>query len=121
MKTTIYHNPACTSSRNTLAILAARGRDPVVIEYLRTPLTEAQLRALAAVLQTTAGEAWPGLRDGMMRPKEAIYADLALDTASDDALFAALAAHPILLNRPIVVTDKGARLCRPPELVDGIL
>jgi arsenate reductase len=119
MKPTIYHNPACTSSRNTLAILNARGLDPQVVEYLKTPLSAVELRALAGKLAVTPG--WPGLRDGMMRVKEPVYAELALDTASDDALFAAMAAHPILMNRPIVVTARGARLCRPPELVEGVL
>ncbi|HEY4985460.1 MAG TPA: arsenate reductase (glutaredoxin) [Bradyrhizobium sp.] len=119
MRPTIYHNPACTSSRNTLAILTARGLEPEVVEYLKTPLTKAELRALAGKLAVTPG--WPGLRDGMMRVKEPVYADLALHSASDDALFAAMAEHPILMNRPIVVTGKGARLCRPPELVEGVL
>jgi arsenate reductase (glutaredoxin) len=119
MKPTIYHNPACTSSRNTLAILNARGLDPVVVEYLKTPPTKAELQSLAGKLAQTPG--WPGLRDGMMRVKEPVYAELALDGATDDALFAAMAAQPILMNRPIVVTDKGARLCRPPELVEALL
>ncbi|HEV2651551.1 MAG TPA: arsenate reductase (glutaredoxin), partial [Rhizomicrobium sp.] len=112
-------NPACTSSRNTLAILNARGLDPVVVEYLKTPLTKPELKTLAATLAKTPG--WPGLRDGMMRVKEPVYTELALDGASDDALFAAMADHPILMNRPIVVTEKGARLCRPPELVEAVL
>jgi arsenate reductase len=119
MKTTIYHNPACTSSRNTLAILTTRGLEPEIVEYLKTPLTKIELQALAGKLAVAPG--WPGLREGMMRAKEPVYADLALDGASDEALFAAMAEHPILLNRPIVVTGKGARLCRPPELVETIL
>ena len=119
MRPTIYHNPACTSSRNTLAILTTRGLDPVIVEYLKTPPTKTELQALAGKLAATPG--WPGLRDGMMRVKEPVYADLALADATDDTLFAAMAEHPILLNRPIVVTGKGARLCRPPDLVEGIL
>jgi arsenate reductase len=118
---TIYHNPGCSNSRGALALLRARGVEPVVVEYLKTPPTADALKALAARLAATAGAAWPGLRDGMMRTKEAAYAELGLDGADDAALFAALAALPVLLNRPIVVTPKRAVLARPPERVSAIL
>lgn len=120
---TIYHNPACSNSRGALAILrAAEAKGALaltVIEYLKTPLSRAELARLADALR--AGAAWPGLREGMMRPKEAVYAELGLATATDDALLDALAAHPILLNRPIVTTPKGTKLCRPPETVHDLL
>jgi arsenate reductase (glutaredoxin) len=115
MTVTLYHNPACSNSRGALALLRARGVEPVIVEYLETPLSRAALAALARQLAQTAGPAWPGLRAGMMRTKESVYADLALDGASDEALLGAMAAHPVLMNRPIVVTAKGAKLCRPPE------
>jgi arsenate reductase len=118
---TIYHNPGCSNSRGALAILRERGVAPVIVEYLKTPPTAEELKALAVRLAATAGAAWPGLRDGMMRTKEAAYGELRLDGAGDDALFAALAAHPGLLNRPIVVTPKGAVLARPPERVGEVL
>jgi arsenate reductase len=118
---TIYHNPACSNSRGTLALLREHGIEPVVIEYLKAPLGAAQLRALADALAHTQGGAWPGLRDGMLRTQEAVYGELALDNASDTQLLDAVAAHPTLLNRPIVATDKGTRLCRPPETVLQLL
>jgi arsenate reductase (glutaredoxin) len=120
MKATIHHNPNCSNSRGCLAILQDAGADITIIEYLKTPLTKPALQSLAAQLQATAGAAWPGIREGMMRMKEAEAASLA-PGASDDVLLNAIAAHPILLNRPIVVTERGARLCRPPELVRELL
>lgn len=121
MTVTIYHNPACSNSRGALAILREQGIEPAIVEYLKTPLRVAELAALAEMLRETAGAEWPGLRDGLLRAKEAVWSELKLDGADDAALLAAAAAHPILLNRPIVVTPKGARLCRPPELVHEIL
>jgi arsenate reductase len=121
MTVTIYHNPDCSNSRGALAILREHGIEPVIVEYLRTPLRVAELAALADKLRETAGAAWLGLRDGMLRAKEAVWSELTLDGANDAALLAAVAAHPILLNRPIVITPKGARLCRPPELLHEIL
>ena len=121
MTVTIYFNPSCSNARGALAFLRESGIEPVIVEYLKTPLTAAELAALAGKLKATAGAAWPGLRDGMLRAKEAMWSELNLDGASDTALLAAAASHPILLNRPIVVTPKGARLCRPPELVREIL
>ncbi|MEJ1967219.1 MAG: arsenate reductase (glutaredoxin) [Rhizomicrobium sp.] len=121
MTVTLYHNPSCSNSRACLALLRDRGIAPAIVEYLKVPLGEAELAAVAAQLRDAAGAAWPGLRDGMVRTKEPVYAALGLDGASDAVLLAAVAAHPILLNRPIVVTAKGARLCRPPERVTEIL
>lgn len=115
MSITIYHNPFCGTSRNTLAMIRQSGVEPVIIEYLKTPPTRARLVELAAVMELP-------LR-GLLREKEPAYKQLGLDdeSLSDDALLDAIAAHPVLINRPIVVTDKGARLCRPSELVLDIL
>jgi arsenate reductase len=121
MTVTIFHNPGCSNSRGALALLEAAGTPLHVVEYLKTPLDRAQLAELAAALKATAGAAWPGLVEGMLRAKESLFAELNLAGASDDTLLDAVAAHPVLLNRPIVVTAKGAKLCRPPELVHGIL
>ena len=118
---TIYHNPKCSNSRGALALLEAKGIKPTVVEYLKTPLSKAELKKLAAALKTTAGKDWPGLRNGMLRTKEPVYAELGLKDASDDELLAATAAHPILLNRPIVTTPKGTVLGRPPEAVKSVL
>ena len=121
MTVTIYFNPGCSNARGALALLRESGIEPFIVEYLKTPLTAAELAALAGKLKATAGAAWPGVRDGMLRAKEPEWSALKLDGASDATLLAAAAAHPILLNRPIVVTPKGARLCRPGEMVAGLL
>ena len=113
MTVTIYHNPNCSNSRKALEIIRSHGIEPKVIEYLKTPLTPQKLRHLIHDMKMH-------VRD-VMRTQEAAYADMKLDDADDDTLFAAIAAHPILLNRPIVVTDKGARLCRPGETVEALL
>ncbi|OYD54685.1 arsenate reductase (glutaredoxin) [Thauera propionica] len=112
---TIYHNPRCGTSRNTLAMIRNSGAEPRVIEYLKTPPTREKLVELIAA-------AGLGVR-GIMRAKEALFAELGLaDPArSDDELIDAMMAHPILINRPIVVTPQGTRLCRPSEVVLGIL
>ena len=114
MTITIYHNPNCSNSRKALEIIRARGIEPKVVEYLKTPLTPQKLRHLIKE------DLHVPVRD-VMRTQEAPYADMKLDGADDDTLFCAIAAHPILLNRPIVVTDKGARLCRPGETVEELL
>ena len=114
MTITIYHNPNCSNSRKALEIIRAHGIEPKVIEYLKTPLTPQKLRHLIRE------DLHLPVRD-VMRTKEAAYDAMKLDGADDDTLFAAIAAHPILLNRPIVVTDKGARLCRPGETVEELL
>ncbi|MGC1173857.1 arsenate reductase (glutaredoxin) [Polaromonas sp.] len=111
----IYHNPQCGTSRNTLALIRNSGIEPEVIEYLKTPPSRETLKQLAA--QT--GEPVRAL----MRSKEKLYAELQLDNPalSDEQLLDAMLAHPILINRPIVVTPLGTRLCRPSEAVLDIL
>ncbi len=113
--TTIYHNPACGTSRNTLAMIRAAGIEPKVIEYLKTPPTSDEIRA---IVKATGGT----LRD-LIREKGTPYAELDLGNTkwSDDDLLDFIAQHPILLNRPIVVTDKGTALCRPSETVLELL
>ncbi|MBL6938680.1 MAG: arsenate reductase (glutaredoxin) [Alphaproteobacteria bacterium] len=118
---TIYHNPKCSNSRGALALLEGKGIKPAVVEYLKTPLSRTELKKLAAALKATAGKDWLGLRDGMLRTREPVYAELGLKDASDDELLAAVAEHPILLNRPIVSTPKGTVLARPPETAESVL
>jgi arsenate reductase len=115
MTITIYHNPKCGTSRNTLALIRNTGEEPVIIEYLTDVPTKPRLKELVAAM------ALP-VRD-VMRQKEKIYEELQLADAkwSDDALIDFILQHPILINRPIVVTDIGVRLCRPSELVLDIL
>jgi len=113
MKVTIYHNPQCSNSRKALEIIRTIGVEPEIVEYLKAPLTREQLTMLVAHMGVSP-------RD-IVRSKEAVYAELALDGADDAALLDAMAAHPALMNRPIVATDKGARLCRPGEMVTEIL
>jgi arsenate reductase (glutaredoxin) len=115
MDITIYHNPACGTSRNTLALIRAAGIKPTIIEYLKTLPSRDTLRALAAA----TGEPLRAL----IREKGTPFADLGLaDPAlTDDQLLDAIEAHPILLNRPIVVTPTGTRLCRPSEAVLPLL
>jgi arsenate reductase len=112
---TIYHNPQCGTSRNTLALIRNSGVEPRVIPYLQTPPSRTELLALMAALGTPVRE--------VMRAKETIYKELDLDNPkwSDDELIDAMLAHPILINRPIVVTPLGARLCRPSEAVLDLL
>ena len=115
MSITIYHNPDCGTSRNTLAMIQASGEEPVVIEYLKTPPTRDRLIGLISAMAMRP-------RD-LLREKGTPYADLGLDDAglTDDALIDAMMAHPILINRPIVETPRGTRLCRPSEAVLGLL
>ncbi|MEO7886275.1 MAG: arsenate reductase (glutaredoxin) [Polaromonas sp.] len=112
---TIYHNSQCGTSRNVLALIRNTGVEPEVVKYLETPPTAATLKALIAQMGVPVRE--------VIRQKEAIYQALGLDdpALSDEALIAAMAAHPILINRPIVVTPLGTRLCRPSEAVLDIL
>jgi arsenate reductase len=112
---TIYHNPKCGTSRNTLALIRNSGEEPHVIHYLETPPTRDALKVLIAAMGLP-------VRD-MMRRKEAIYSELDLDNTkwNDEALIDHMLAHPILINRPIVVTPLGTKLCRPSELVLDIL
>jgi len=114
MQATIYHNPNCSNSRKALEIIRTHGIEPHIVEYLKTPLTPQQLRHLIH------DQMHVPVRD-VIRNKEPVYAEMKLDSADDDTLLAAVAAHPILLNRPIVVTPKGAKLCRPGEVVGSLL
>jgi len=112
---TIYHNPGCGTSRNTLALLREKGIEPTVVEYLKTGWTKGQLQALLKRMGV-------GARD-ILRVKGTNADALGLTDpgVSDAALIAAMIIEPILVNRPIVVTRKGAALCRPAELVLGLL
>ncbi|MDA5134195.1 arsenate reductase (glutaredoxin) [Psychrobacter sp. ANT_H3] len=111
----IFHNPKCGTSRNTLAIMQASGETPDVVEYLKTPPSREYLVELLALMHITPRE--------LIRSKENVHAELGLDnpTLSDAQLIDAMIAHPILINRPIVVTNKGAALCRPSERVFELL
>lgn len=113
--TTIYHNPACGTSRNTLAMIRNSGEEPTVIEYLQHPPSREQLTKMIRDAGLTVREA--------IRQKGTPYAELGLDKLhlTDDQLLDAMLAHPILINRPFVVTTIGTRLCRPSELVLDIL
>lgn len=112
---TIYHNPACGTSRNTLAMIRNSGVEPEVILYLKTPPDRAQLLALIAATGQPVIE--------LVRTKEAVFKELGLDAPgiSDAQLVDAMLAHPILINRPIVVSPLGTRLCRPSEQVLDLL
>ncbi len=115
MEAVIYHNPACGTSRNTLALMRHAGLEPVVIEYLHHPPSRERLLELI----TGAGL---GVRQAL-RQKGTPYLELGLDNPllGEDALLDAMLAHPILINRPFVVTEKGIRLCRPSEVVLDLL
>lgn len=112
---TIYHNPSCGTSRNTLALIRNSGAEPVVIHYLETPPTRETLEALIEAMGT-------GVR-ALLRKNTDPYEQLGLasDSFSDEQLLDAMLAHPILINRPIVVTPLGTKLCRPSEVVLDIL
>ena len=111
----IFHNPKCGTSRNTLAIMQDPGETPEVVEYLKTPPSREYLVELLALMHIAPRE--------LIRSKENIYSELGLDNPalSDAQLIDAMIAHPILINRPIVVTNKGAALCRPAERVFELL
>src|SRR5436190_6106932 len=115
MSVTIFHNPACGTSRNTLGLIRHAGIEPVVIEYLKTPPSKETLHALVAAMGISVRE--------LLRQKETAYAGLRLadPTLSDEQLLDAVLAHPILINRPIVVTELGTKLCRPSEEVLELL
>jgi len=112
---TIYHNPACGTSRNTLALLRHAGLQPTVIEYLKTPPSKTQLKALIGDMGISVRE--------LLRRKGTPYDELHLDDPSwtDDELLDFIVRHPILMNRPIVVTARGSKLCRPSEAVLDLL
>ena len=115
MNATIYHNPACGTSRKTLTLLEESGAHVQVIEYLKSPPARAELQRLYARAGITA-------KDGL-RAREPLAAELGLtaDGVSDDMILDAMMAHPILINRPLVETDKGVALCRPQEEVLKLL
>ena len=115
MTITIYHNPACGTSRNTLALIRNSGEEPTVIEYLQHPPSRTTLIELIKDAGLTVRE--------VLRQKGTLYCELDLDNPAltDTQLLDAMLAHPILINRPIVVTSKGTRLCRPSEAVLDIL
>ncbi len=115
MTITIYHNPDCGTSRNTLAMIRQSGEEPEVIEYLKTPPSRERLVELIAAMGITSRE--------LLRQKGTPYAELGLDDPkwTDDELIDSMRAHPILINRPIVVTPLGTKLCRPSETVLDIL
>jgi arsenate reductase (glutaredoxin) len=111
MNVTIYHNPACGTSRNVLQYLRDQGLAPTVIEYLKTPPDRATLKSLLQKMKMKPGD--------LLRRKGDVYQSLNLDgpNVSDDQILDAMAAHPILIERPIVATDTGVKLCRPWEKV----
>ena len=115
MDITIFHNPRCGTSRTTLAAIRAAGVEPRVVDYLANPPARTELQDMIA-------RAGLSVRDAV-RSKEALYTELGLDApdTTDEALLDAMLAHPILINRPFVVTPKGVRLCRPAEQVQEIL
>jgi arsenate reductase len=115
MSVTIYHNPSCGTSRNTLAMIRQSGEEPVVIEYLKNPPDRARLRELIEAMGIPVR--------ALLREKGTPYAELGLADPkwSDEQLLDFMLAHPILINRPIVVTAKGTKLCRPSEAVLDLL
>lgn len=115
MSATIYHNPACGTSRNTLALIRATGTEPKVIEYLAEPPSREELVSLIERMKITP-------RD-LLRQKGTPYADLGLadETLTDDEIVDAMIKHPLLINRPIVIAPRGVKLCRPSELVLDVL
>jgi arsenate reductase len=115
MSVTIYHNPDCGTSRNTLAMIRQSGEEPEVIEYLKHPPSRARLIELIMAMGISVRK--------LLREKGTPYAELGLADPkwSDDQLIDFMLAHPILINRPIVVTPKGTKLCRPSELVFDLL
>jgi len=115
MTSIILHNPKCSTSRNALALMQASGETFEVVEYLKTPPSREYLVELLAKMQMSPRE--------LMRSKEAVFTELGLDNpdVTDDQLIDAMVEHPILINRPIVITDKGAVLCRPLEDIFDVL
>jgi arsenate reductase len=115
MSVTIYHNPDCGTSRNTLAMIRQSGEEPQIIEYLKNPPSRARLIEMIEAMGISVR--------ALLREKGTPYAELGLADPKwrDDQLIDFMLAHPILINRPIVVTAKGIKLCRPPELVLDLL
>jgi len=115
MTTVIHHNPDCGTSRNVLAVIRASGTEPIIVEYLKTGWTRPQLQALFAAADLTPRDA---LRTSKSPAEELGLLDMSV---TDEALFDAMVAHPVLVNRPIVCTPKGVALCRPSEAVLPLL
>lgn len=113
MDITIYHNPRCSNSRGALDLIRSTGVEPHIVEYLKTPPSRAVLSDLLVRAGLTPRQA--------IRAKEAIYQELHLDAADDDTLLDAMIEYPVLIERPIVVTPTGVRICRPPERVLDLL
>lgn len=115
MTITIYHNPGCGTSRNTLAMIRASGEEPVIVEYIQNPPSRERLLGLLAAMNLTPRE--------LLREKGTPYGELGLSDPkwTDDELIDFMMAHPILINRPIVETPRGTKLCRPSELVLPLL
>ncbi len=115
MTVTIYHNPSCGTSRNTLAMIRESGEEPVIVEYLKHPPDRARLRALADAMRLPVR--------ALLREKGTPYAELDLGNSkwTDDQLLDFMLSHPILIQRPIVETPKGVRICRPAETVLELL
>lgn len=115
MNVTIYHNPACSTSRKVLGMIREAGIEPRIIEYLKTPPTRAELKDMVRRMGAPL--------HSVLRRRNTPYDELGLGNTgvSDEAILDAIEAHPVLIERPIVVTPKGVRLCRPPESVQEIL
>lgn len=115
MNVTIYHNPRCSKSRQTLDLIKSKHIEPLVIEYLKTPPSEAELRKLIKALGLSPR--------GLLRKGEAVYKELKLDDSSitDDQIIQAMVSHPVLIERPIVIREEQAVIGRPPESVLTIL
>ena len=115
MAITIYHNPRCETSRNALALIRAKGQEPRIIEYLKNPPSKSELQALIKRMGANVSD--------VVRWKEPLTKELGLEKGKtpDAKLLDAMMKHPILINRPIVVTDKSVKLCRPSETVKELL
>ncbi len=112
---TIYHNPACATSRKVLGLLRDAGTKPLVVEYLKTPPTRAEMQGLLTAMGLTPRQ--------ILRRKGGLFSELGLDDPgkTDDQILDALAAHPVLMERPIVVSPRGTAVCRPPGRVEALL
>jgi len=115
MEVTIYHNPACSTSRRVLEMIREAGTTPRIVEYLKTPPDEATLRDLLARMGLPPS--------GLLRRKGALWRELGLDApgTTEEAILAAMLSHPVLMERPVVVAPGGVALCRPPERVKALL
>lgn len=113
MKATIWHNPKCSNSRLTLELLDEAGADVTIVEYLKTPPSRDELRRLYARAGISAAEG--------LRAKEPMAKELGLAESDDETILDAMIGHPVLIERPLVETERGVRLCRPPETVKEIL